>query len=423
MSNLISDVSEARSQLCFEYPFFGALSLYLDVVEDESVGTAATDGNKLFIAPQFWNKLSKDEKKWVIAHEVMHPALGHVFFWRKGHRQARLWNIAGDYIINTMLAEQRLIAPDGVLIDEKGIYKGDSTEEIYEKLLKNQNKCPQCGGTGRKGGGGSQSQGDQNKGKGKGSKGGDGDEEGQGGTPGSGEGDEPCDCAAGGTMAGDIREKQGNPSEDEKLGNEWRDRFVSAARSAKQRGRGDFPSGLERFLEELTNPQLPWEVILNDMVGELIRDDYDATRFDRRYLQMGFALPDIYHEQIKVVIGVDTSGSISNVELTSFMSEVWGILHSRNVSEVRIMACDAAVHFDETFNANDHCPSIPGGGGTNFIPVFERIEDEGYNPTCLIYFTDLDGRFPEEAPNYPVYWVTYDQEKSAPWGNTLRFVS
>lgn len=26
-------------------------------------------------------------------------------------------------------------------------------------------------------------------------------------------------------------------------------------------------------------------------------------------------------------------------------------------------------------------------------------------PTCLIYFTDLEGTFPKEEPDYPVLWI------------------
>jgi predicted metal-dependent peptidase len=61
-----------------------------------------------------------------------------------------------------------------------------------------------------------------------------------------------------------------------------------------------------------------------------------------------------------------------------------------------------------------------GGGGTNFIPVFEHIADEGMEPSALIYLTDLEGTFPQHEPDYPVLWVdTYGKHKP-PFGEHVR---
>jgi predicted metal-dependent peptidase len=46
-----------------------------------------------------------------------------------------------------------------------------------------------------------------------------------------------------------------------------------------------------------------------------------------------------------------------------------------------------------------------GGGGTSFVPVFDWIVRHGQQPDTLLYFTDADGEFPQEAPNYPVLWL------------------
>ena len=61
-----------------------------------------------------------------------------------------------------------------------------------------------------------------------------------------------------------------------------------------------------------------------------------------------------------------------------------------------------------------------GGGGTRFEPVFEHVEAQGLEPAALLYFTDLYGSFPKEAPHYPPLWLNYaDPTNHAPFGDTV----
>jgi predicted metal-dependent peptidase len=48
---------------------------------------------------------------------------------------------------------------------------------------------------------------------------------------------------------------------------------------------------------------------------------------------------------------------------------------------------------------------ISGGGGTDFRPVFDWLEQERISPDLLVYFTDAEGRFPQCEPPYPVIWL------------------
>ena len=57
-------------------------------------------------------------------------------------------------------------------------------------------------------------------------------------------------------------------------------------------------------------------------------------------------------------------------------------------------------------------------GGTRFASVTDWIEEEGINPSMLIYMTDGLGRAPIE-PDYPVVWClpeAYAEDK-----HTLRY--
>ena len=47
-----------------------------------------------------------------------------------------------------------------------------------------------------------------------------------------------------------------------------------------------------------------------------------------------------------------------------------------------------------------------GGGGTDFRPVFQMIEDEGIVPEIVIFLTDCYGNFPDDEPPYPTIWAS-----------------
>ena len=70
-------LTRARTQLILDQPFFGSLALRLRLVEDPTVDTAYTDGVVLGYNWGFITRLSLEETKWVVAHEVMHLACMH----------------------------------------------------------------------------------------------------------------------------------------------------------------------------------------------------------------------------------------------------------------------------------------------------------------------------------------------------------
>jgi len=60
-----------------------------------------------------------------------------------------------------------------------------------------------------------------------------------------------------------------------------------------------------------------------------------------------------------------------------------------------------------------------GGGGTDFNPAFEYLEQRGIGPDTLVYFTDADGDFPPFDPSYPVIWLVKGRKK-VPWGQRVQ---
>jgi predicted metal-dependent peptidase len=80
-------LTRARTQLLLNQPFFGTLCLRLKLVAGE-LPTMATDGRRIVYDPAFVEELTAAELEAVLAHEVLHCALGH--HCRRGERDPRL---------------------------------------------------------------------------------------------------------------------------------------------------------------------------------------------------------------------------------------------------------------------------------------------------------------------------------------------
>src|SRR5690606_12877290 len=104
------------------------------------------------------------------------------------------------------------------------------------------------------------------------------------------------------------------------------------------------------------------------------------------------------------VCGLDTSGSIQDPEVSMFFGEIYGILEDLRPSRVVIMYCDSKVHkvveaVDTSDLLNIRKLGAPGGGGTDFRPVFNKITEMGLEPDALVYLTDGYGTFPKKPPS------------------------
>jgi predicted metal-dependent peptidase len=104
--NLEKIISASRLRVRLKSPFFATLSLFANYRPSYSIPTAATDGKDIYFNPDFLLSLPKAQQDGLLLHELLHAALLHTT--RKGHRQANLWNIAADIVVNGLIVEQRL---------------------------------------------------------------------------------------------------------------------------------------------------------------------------------------------------------------------------------------------------------------------------------------------------------------------------
>jgi predicted metal-dependent peptidase len=123
----------------------------------------------------------------------------------------------------------------------------------------------------------------------------------------------------------------------------------------------------------------------------------------------------------KIVVAIDTSGSMGGDDLVAALREVRGILQAMRCP-LELVSCDAHVNAIGRVTRIEDVPALlKGGGGTNFRPVFELLEKEHPQPEIVIYMTDGDGRYPEKPGWTHVIWVLVGSYvKQPPWGDVVR---
>ena len=148
--------------------------------------------------------------------------------------------------------------------------------------------------------------------------------------------------------------------------------------------------------------------------------DYSWMRPNRRHLWTGLYLPGVIREGVgEIVIAVDCSGSVNQRLLGLFEAEVRSILEGQRPRRVHVMYFDAMVQRVDTYEAGESVALRPvGGGGTEFGPCFEWLNEHGIRPETLVVLTDLDGSFPSSIPEYPVLWASTGRSQ-APFGQVI----
>ena len=341
-------------------PKFALLSGILMVGKtrvDDNVPTAKTNGRDDTFGRKFVKMLKDSELNFVVAHEASHKMFRHLTTWRKLYDEDhRLANIACDHVINIMLRDldptERTIAmpryPDGPMKGElMGMYderfRGMNAKQVFD-ILK---------------------------------------EEDEGG---GGDGFDDHDW----NDANDMSQE-----EKQQLAKEI-DQAIRQGQIAHQKVAGKGAGGMDRAIQELLEPKVNWREVLREYVKTMCRakDTSSWRRVNRRFLSMGAYMPSLIGERVgRLVIAIDTSGSIGDKELAEFLSEVKGIAEEVNPSAVDLIYWDSDVasheEYDETTVSNIVSATRPkGGGGTSPSCVSEYLKEKKIEPECVILLTD-----------------------------------
>lgn len=396
-------IAVCRLKLMSEQPFYSSLALRLNYKEEEKIPTAAVDGKNFFYNRHFINALDNEELKFVMVHEILHIVFKHLT--RRGKRNAKLWNSAGDYVINGIIYRDRIGRfPDiGGLLDDK--YKDKSTDEVYHILEKEGNS------------GGNNFDVHVTVNGGSGSDGNDSSSSGN------------TTVSENGDMETEMSEDEMNEMEDEVVG-----AVMEAMKAAQGAGAGKVPGEVSRMVDDYLEPRVDWRSFIHETANAMVKNDYDRRRPNRRFPihQFGVALPTLKKDDhVEFTLAIDTSGSIDNNMLQEFFSEVIGIVEVFSSFNVDVWCFDTKVYDHSTFNQDNldemYDYEIKGGGGTDFMSNWEYMKEIEHMPQIFIMMTDgMPWNSWGDEDYCDTIFLIHDQHQisnkvEAPFGTTLYF--
>ena len=365
-----SKVSRAVTRLVVKHPFFGSICLSVVVKPEDDIPTMCTDGKTILWSPDFVDTMDQEETVGVMAHEVLHIVFKHSL--RRGSRDPELWNIACDFAINQILVDSEFTLPEGALIDPQ--YKDLTAEAIYDRL--------------------------------------------------------PQDAKEkyGNAVIGEVKDAKKDDGNDmsqaevKQMEADIDAKVMMAASGAKAIGK--LPAEIRSLLEEMERSQVDWRDVMRRFVGGDQPDDYSFRKPQKKMYHMtGVISPSI--EKIgagDVVVGIDTSGSVSRRELKFFLGEINAISEDIKPRSVTVITCDARIQTVRRYEQGEEIEKIEinGRGGTRVKPVFDYIEEHNLPVDNMVYLSDLEVfDYPENPPHYPTLWVSSSMRSDpAPWGDT-----
>lgn len=367
------DISRIAKSLIFKEPFYGLFLLTLNKEVDERVETAGVSklgiNCQLTIAPSFWNTLSDPHKLGLIKHELLHIVFFHLQY-RDSFGDWELFNIAADLEINQYIDKSWL--PPGALVlsmfPDLNLSERQGTKYYYDELSKAKKsgklKLPSLG-------------------------------------PGN------CTCP------------DSNRGSCEDMHKTWAE-FAGMSESEKgllkkqvdyqirdiienNKSCGKVPGELQQYIDSLLNikpPVFDWKAYLRRFMGSSSKV---YTKKTRRKLNKRFeGLPALkIKTKNHILVGVDTSGSVSDRELLEFFSEIHHMYKTGVV--ITVAQCDADIHDISEYKGRFD-GRIVGRGGTSFQPLIDYYDQNRNKYSTCIYLTDGYCGAPTK-PRGSILWV------------------
>ena len=418
-------VSQAVSDLLFEEPFYAHVLAGMAREVTEKVKTAAVTWNgqqlKLLINPEYFLQLPFSQRAAVLKHEVLHVAFRHLF--RRADREQKIDDLAADLVVNQLIGKWE--HPEGAVLLESfpdlKLQPDQTIEQYYAALIAVYREMLKNGFEGEGAGSG---EGDKRKPSG----GGDTPEwVKKSSTPESakaiakflGEDETRGDHAPwgdrgpGGAGAGSVGTAAGRYAVGSVL--------IRARERMPAHQWGTLSAAMQSLLADLIEerqPKMDWRRTLRIFCGASgkTRIRHSVKRVSKRY----GTRPGIKIQRLqRLLVAIDTSGSIGQDLLEEFFTEIHGVW--RAGATVTIVECDAEVkrHYEYRGKMPE---SVEGGGGTAFEPVFLWML-EGRQFDGCIYLTDGYGPAPDTRPNCRLLWVLPSEGGSSdllPFGATIQ---
>ncbi len=390
--NKQESLSKTSKNLMLKEPFYGFFLIMLNKVWNNTIGTAAVSKNginyQLTISEDFWEPLSDNHRMGLLKHELLHIAFNHLISFDL-FKDKKLANIAMDMEINQYIDKDWL--PKGGIdindYEDLNLDKRAGSRYYYDKLQELQKKKKQNG------------------------------------TCGCENMDKLLDALEKGDCQVTIRMPKGEGDKDVNMPNHpWKE-FENLPEAEKQL----IETQMQRVLEEVKNQSIkkqgniPGEMKGIIKIKEIIPPKFNWKNYLRRFTGISTKIftkkirrkentkfPDMPGMKVKMrqklMLAIDTSGSVCDDEVREFMNEMHHIY--KTGVDITLVQCDTYIR-DISEYKGTYDLKLHGRGGTDFTPVIEYF-NENTSYTSLVYFTDGEAST-SINPRAKVLWVHSEQ--------------
>lgn len=377
-------IDRARIKLMqTELSFFGHILLQLKQEykgHEYGVSTVAVSVDTIFYNLDYLHKNIKttDDMVFIFMHEIMHLVLDHLDQKRIKDRNMLIWNFAGDHVINLDLFASGFTYTGHKNILKDDAFKGKTTEEVYDILIKDYNENDDSNG---------------------------------------------CAIESSGNGTGDIW-KDIIPSDGEEAIEAVKDMVVAAYNNhVLSNGSDDgIPNSVRSMIDELKNPILPWHILLQKYVGEVTQNDFSWNKLNLSFLP-DFYIPTLHDESLsKIDFAIDVSGSIDSTTFKKFINEIKNILLLHNITTIGVYQFSTkTISYDVISNLDElNEIKFKGGGGTCIKDTLDHAARS--DAVALFIITDGYMNLNLMPLHKPTIWCVYNNKKfKEPFGSTVLF--
>jgi len=174
--------------------------------------------------------------------------------------------------------------------------------------------------------------------------------------------------------------------------------------TAKNVQKGDIPGELAEKIDELMNlkPQVfNWKAYFRRLLGVHF-DIYQKKTRRKESLRFEDSPGLKRKKKHKILVAIDTSGSVSTEEFKDFFSEIYYIYKAG--AQIHIIEAD--VNITNEYDYKGIMPKkITGRGGTSFIQAVNYYNEHRNDYTTCVYFTDGYGDQDRCKPLGKMLWI------------------
>lgn len=342
---------KAKEWFISSYPLLGSIAADFEIIADSgivgrkniSVAAISPQMKEIYVNPN--TRLTQEEWRFVLAHELLHAALRHDV--RCGDRDPYLWNIACDYVINGWLVEMQVgNMPENVLYHRA--FCEFSAESVYDMIV--------------------------------------------------------SDISYHRLQSGDILyDEDGfwDRLEGEELDRQLRSALHQGLTYHEEYHRGFLPGDFIEEVRAISRPPIPWDVAL----GQWFDEHFSPVEPHRTYARASrrqSSTPDIprpawqkdsrENSQIFGVV-LDTSGSMERHILAVALGSIASYSFARDVHHVRLVFCDAAAYDQGIVSPEEIADrmQLRGRGGTRLQPGIDLLIEDPVFPKNAPILIITDG--------------------------------